>query len=126
VPLFETNILFGFRKTYILLPLNFYLNKYQAHTKLSSFCKLFPDLLLYKRCQLKRLSLVFLCQQLFHSLRIMYRRAFRENLTNNGLVEKIFTQLTKYLESKGLIMHKGKMVDASFTITPPQRNTAYI
>src|SRR5680860_315391 len=48
--------------------------------------------------------------------------AFRENLTNNGLVEKIFTQFTKYLESKGLIMNEGKMVDASFTIAPRQRN----
>lgn len=49
--------------------------------------------------------------------------AFRETLTNNGLVEKIFTQFTKYLESKGLIMNEGKMVDASFTIAPRQRNT---
>jgi IS5 family transposase len=48
---------------------------------------------------------------------------FRENLTNNGLVEKIFTQFTKYLKSKGLIMNEGKMVDASFTIAPRQRNT---
>ena len=49
--------------------------------------------------------------------------AFRERLTNEGLVESIFSQFTKHLESKGLIMNEGKMVDASFTIAPRQRNT---
>ena len=49
--------------------------------------------------------------------------AFRENLTNKGLVEEIFSLFTKYLDSKGLIMNEGKMVDASFTVAPRQRNT---
>ena len=49
--------------------------------------------------------------------------AFREKLTNEGLVEDIFSKFTKYLESKGLIMNEGKMVDASFTVAPRQRNT---
>jgi IS5 family transposase len=49
--------------------------------------------------------------------------AFRENLTNTGLVEEIFTYFNEHLESKGLIMNEGKMVDASFTIAPRQRNT---
>lgn len=49
--------------------------------------------------------------------------AFRENLTNKGLVEEIFSQFSNYLESKGLIMNEGKMVDASFTVAPRQRNT---
>lgn len=49
--------------------------------------------------------------------------AFRENLTNKGLVEEIFSIFTKYLESKGLIMNEGKMIDASFTVAPRQRNT---
>ena len=49
--------------------------------------------------------------------------AFREKLTNDGLVEDIFLQFTKHLESKGLIMNEGKMVDASFTVAPRQRNT---
>ena len=49
--------------------------------------------------------------------------AFREKLTNEGLVENIFSQFTKHLESKGFIMNEGKMVDASFTIAPRQRNT---
>ena len=48
---------------------------------------------------------------------------FRENITNSGLVEEIFSQFVSYLESKGLIMNEGKMVDASFTIAPRQRNT---
>jgi transposase len=48
---------------------------------------------------------------------------FRENLTKSGLVEKIFEQFTQFLTSKGLIMNAGKMIDASFTIAPHQRNT---
>lgn len=48
---------------------------------------------------------------------------FRENLTNTGLVEEIFEQFTQFLEEKGLIMNKGKMIDASFTVAPRQRNT---
>jgi IS5 family transposase len=48
---------------------------------------------------------------------------FRENLTNKGLVKELFLQFVSYLESKGLIMNEGKMVDASFTIAPCQRNT---
>lgn len=49
--------------------------------------------------------------------------AFRENLTNSGLVGEIFEQFTQFLSTKGLIMNEGKMVDASFTIAPRQRNT---
>jgi transposase, IS5 family len=48
---------------------------------------------------------------------------FRENLTKSGLVEDIFAQFTQFLESKGLTMNQGKMVDASFTVAPRQRNT---
>ncbi|MFV0392064.1 MAG: IS5 family transposase [Paludibacteraceae bacterium] len=49
--------------------------------------------------------------------------AFREMLTTAGLVEKIFSEFNDYLESKGLIMNEGKMIDASFTVAPRQRNT---
>jgi len=49
--------------------------------------------------------------------------AFRENLTKSGLVEELFEQFKQYLESKSLIMNEGKMVDASFTVAPRQRNT---
>ena len=34
--------------------------------------------------------------------------AFRENLTNSGLVEELFEQFKQYLESKSLIMNEGK------------------
>ena len=49
--------------------------------------------------------------------------AFRETLTSKGLVEKLFNQFRDYLEGKGLIMNEGKMIDASFTVAPRQRNT---
>lgn len=48
--------------------------------------------------------------------------AFREKLTNEGLVEKLFSQFNAHLKSQGLIMNEGKMIDASFTIAPRQRN----
>jgi len=49
--------------------------------------------------------------------------AFRELLTTKGLVEKLFNEFRDYLEGKGLIMNEGKMIDASFTLAPRQRNT---
>jgi len=49
--------------------------------------------------------------------------AFREKLTNEGLVEVIFSQFAEHLETQGFIMNEGKMVDASFTLAPRQRNT---
>jgi len=44
-------------------------------------------------------------------------------MTNKGIVEDIFKQFTEFLERKNLIMNEGKMVDASFTVAPRQRNT---
>ncbi len=49
--------------------------------------------------------------------------AFREILTSTGLTEKLFNKFRNYLEERGLIMNEGKMVDASFTVAPRQRNT---
>lgn len=49
--------------------------------------------------------------------------AFRESLTTKGVVEKLFTEFRDYLEGKGLIVNEGKMIDASFTVAPRQRNT---
>ncbi|MFW6130733.1 MAG: IS5 family transposase [Atribacterota bacterium] len=49
--------------------------------------------------------------------------AFREILTSTGLIEKLFNKFRNYLEERGLIMNEGKMVDASFTVAPRQRNT---
>ena len=48
---------------------------------------------------------------------------FREGLTRSGLIETIFLQFNQYLEAKELIMNEGKMIDASFTVAPRQRNT---
>lgn len=49
--------------------------------------------------------------------------AFRESLTRTGLVEEVFDQFKKYLETKELIFNEGQLVDASFTVAPRQRNT---
>ena len=49
--------------------------------------------------------------------------AFREDLTKKGLVETLFDEFKEYLEGKGFIVNEGKMIDASFTIAPRQRNT---
>lgn len=49
--------------------------------------------------------------------------AFRETLTTRGLIEKLFVEFRNYLEGKGLIMNEGKIIDASFTVAPRQRNT---
>jgi IS5 family transposase len=49
--------------------------------------------------------------------------AFRETLTNKGLVEKMFDEFHDFLEKKGIILNEGKMIDASFTIAPRQRNS---
>ena len=49
--------------------------------------------------------------------------AFRETLTKKGLVETLFNEFKEYLHGKGLIINEGKMIDASFTVAPQQRNT---
>jgi len=48
---------------------------------------------------------------------------FRENLTKSGVIELLFKQFIKILEDNNLIFNEGKLVDASFTIAPRQRNT---
>lgn len=48
---------------------------------------------------------------------------FRENLTNSGVIDLLFSQFVKFLEDNNLIFNEGKLVDASFTIAPRQRNT---
>lgn len=49
--------------------------------------------------------------------------AFRERLTKDGVIEEIFNDFNAFLNNNGLIMNEGKMVDASFVVTPRQRNT---
>lgn len=49
--------------------------------------------------------------------------AFRERLTNAGLIEELFDFFLSFLDEKGLIANEGQMVDASFVPAPRQRNT---
>lgn len=48
---------------------------------------------------------------------------FRENLTKSGVLELLFSQFIQFLEEKKLIFNEGKLIDASFTVAPRQRNT---
>ena len=48
---------------------------------------------------------------------------FRERLTKSGVVEMLFSQFIQFLEEKQLIFNEGRLIDASFTIAPRQRNT---
>jgi transposase, IS5 family len=48
--------------------------------------------------------------------------AFRERLTEMGIVEDLFDKFSLYLKDKGLIFNEGKIIDASFTEVPRQRN----
>ena len=49
--------------------------------------------------------------------------AFREALTSSNLIIEIFEQFNSFLESKGYLVNEGKMIDASFTVAPKQRNS---
>jgi transposase, IS5 family len=48
---------------------------------------------------------------------------FRDTLTKMGLTEKLFKYLDKQLDKDGVIVHKGKLVDASIVEVPIQRNS---
>jgi len=47
---------------------------------------------------------------------------YRENLTESGIIEKLFTRFHLELERLGYVGNEGKMVDASFVEVPRQRN----
>jgi IS5 family transposase len=47
---------------------------------------------------------------------------FKENLTKKSVVETLFVQFSDYLDSLGLFVNKGQMIDASFVEVPRQRN----
>jgi transposase, IS5 family len=49
--------------------------------------------------------------------------AFREMLIKTECTEALFVHFLSTLEEKGLILNEGKLVDASFTVAPRQRNT---
>jgi Transposase and inactivated derivatives, IS5 family len=48
---------------------------------------------------------------------------FRDKLTGRGMVENLFGHLDKQLDKDGIIVHKGKLVDASIVEVPVQRNS---
>lgn len=48
---------------------------------------------------------------------------FRDKLTSGGMIEKLFGHLDKQLDKDGIIIHKGKLVDASIVEVPVQRNS---
>jgi len=48
---------------------------------------------------------------------------FRERLTELGLVADLFILFLKELERLGMVIHEGKIVDASFVEVPKQRNS---
>ena len=48
---------------------------------------------------------------------------FREQLTQDNTVEKLFDRFKQELHKKNLIANEGKMVDASFVEVPIQRNS---
>ena len=48
---------------------------------------------------------------------------FRDKLTAGGMIEKLFGHLDKQLDKDGIIVHKGKLVDASIVEVPIQRNS---
>lgn len=48
---------------------------------------------------------------------------FRETLTHNGRVKKLFKRFERHLKEAGLMGHEGKIIDASFVDVPRQRNS---
>jgi len=48
---------------------------------------------------------------------------FRENLSKDGAIERLFALFNRQLESIGLLAHKGSIIDASFVEVPRQRNS---
>jgi IS5 family transposase len=48
---------------------------------------------------------------------------FREQLTEAGIVEKLFKQFDKFLGENGFSAKKGQIVDASIVAVPKQRNS---
>ncbi len=48
---------------------------------------------------------------------------FRDKLTQGGMIEKLFSDLDKQLDKDGIIVHSGKLVDATIVEVPIQRNS---
>lgn len=48
---------------------------------------------------------------------------FRNKLTAGNMIEELFSHLDRQLDKDGIIVHKGKLVDASIVEVPIQRNS---
>ena len=48
---------------------------------------------------------------------------FRNTLAEAGIVDALFSQFNQMLEERGIITHKGTIVDATFVDAPRQRNS---
>lgn len=48
---------------------------------------------------------------------------FKDTLTKAGIMEQLFSQFNRMLEERGIITHKGTIVDATFVDAPRQRNS---
>ena len=47
---------------------------------------------------------------------------YRDTLTKRGMIDKLFSHLDKQLDKAGIIVHKGKLIDAAIVEVPVQRN----
>lgn len=47
---------------------------------------------------------------------------FREQLTKNGVIDELFKDFNRLVESQGLIARQGSIIDATFIDAPKQRN----
>lgn len=47
---------------------------------------------------------------------------FRDKLSKGNMIEKLFGHLDKQLDTDGIIVHKGKLIDATIVEVPIQRN----
>lgn len=48
---------------------------------------------------------------------------FKDTLTKKGIIDPLFKQFTRQLESQGIITHTGTIIDATFVDAPRQRNS---
>lgn len=48
---------------------------------------------------------------------------FRDTLTQSGVISRLFRLFESQLETRGLITHKGTIIDATFVDAPRQRNS---
>lgn len=48
---------------------------------------------------------------------------YKDALAQSGTYDLLFKRFNEYLDSIGLIVNEGKIVDASFAVVPRQRNT---